>query len=320
MSTEYLVIQKNYNMNLKNYIKYISLVGIFSVLITSVYSVNGQVVSGNSVVTTLQDNSKTIAVPNCDYGTNNTTGTYKKNVVGFIIGKTVSFNCKDGTKADFLNVSFQTGTGEKYQSSTGYINSKNVKVTAVPNPSPNVASAALTLQAINPIIKPSCIPKTSNNAGAIAKGAIGSVLNKNVTFICPDKSILDLAFVRFPAGAGGNKNQVEGYVMKTEIKINDFDAAQKSNLMAVNPTKNTDLYRKVACPSTKKTDPNAFASVSPLSLGVVVGTAYKIKCGTIFETFYKVGFPRDVSLQDSEYFEGYINAKNVKLTPIGIKK
>jgi hypothetical protein len=307
-------------MKLKNYIKYISLVATFALLVTGGVLAQAQVLAGNTMVTTLVDNVKTIAVPNCDYGKPNTTGTFNKNIVGYIVGSPVTYKCIDGITVEFLNVSFQTGTGINYKASTGYINSKSVKVSSIPSPNQNIASIAVTLKAVNPMIKPKCVPSTSNEAGSIASGVVGSVINANVTFICPDKSILNLIYVRYVTGTGGNRDSVEGYVMKSDVKITNFDATQKTNIMVAQPSAAADLLYKPMCKTTKGYSKNVFANVSQYSIGNVIGTAYKMKCNGVFETFYNVGFPRDLTQVEGDYYEGYINAKNVKLTPIGITK
>jgi hypothetical protein len=312
-------------MKLKNYIKYVSILAISAMTLSVAFVSDAQVLTGNSTVKTLVDNVKTIAVPNCDYGAKNTTGSFSKDTIGYIVGKSVTYKCIDGVTVEFLNVVFQTGSlqeGSKtpYRSSLGYVNSKAVKVSSVPTPSANTTSAALSLNDNTTVtIKPLCIPKSSNEAGKINKGLIGTVINANVNFICPDKSVINLAYVRFTAGTGVNRDTVEGYVFKSEIKITSFDSTQKSNIMVAVPKTNVDILYKPVCKTPSKVyNANVYANASSGAIGNVIGSAYKIKCNGVFETFYNVGFPRDAAQVEGEYLEGYINSKNVTLTPIGV--
>ncbi len=314
-------------MKLKYYIKYTCLIAIFALTCTIAFASNAQVLTGNSSVTTLVDNVKTIAVPNCDYTASNTTGSFAKDTIGYIVGKAVTYKCIDGVTVEFLNVVFQTGSlqeGSKtpYKSSLGYVNLKAVKVLPIQPSNLNTISTALSLNDNTVVmIKPLCIPKASNEYGRISKGLIGSVINANVNFVCPDKSVINLAYVRFSAGAGANRDTVEGYVMKTDIKITNFDSTQKKNIMVAVPNTNVDILYKPMCKTPAKAYANnIYGNASSGAVGNVIGTAYRIKCGTVYETFYNVGFPRDPNQVEAEYIQGFINSKNVKLTPIGITK
>jgi hypothetical protein len=311
-------------MKLKNYIKYVSLVIAVAAIVASSAFAQAQVLTGNKMITTLVDNTKSIAVANCDYSLKNTTGTYPKDTIGFIVGTPVTYKCSDGITVEFLNVSFQVVRKTDFKTSTayslGYINAKAVKQSPIPVQNNNITSSAVSLVDQKLMIQPSCVYKTSNESGGISKGLIGAVLNPNVVFVCPDKTVLNLVYVRFVAGTGANRDTVEGYATKSSLKITDFDSTNKSNINVVTPTTNVDILYKPTCKTSKGYNAQIYANASANAVGNVIGTTYKIKCGNVFETFYNVGFPRDPNSAEAEYIEGFINAKNVKITPIGVTK
>ena len=295
-------------MKLIKYIKYISLIAAFAITLSTFVGVNAQVLTGKKSVITTASSVKSILTPNCDYSAKNVSGTYPINTVGYITGPSVTYKCSDGITVEFLDVSFSN--------SRGYINSKALKITAIPTPNAFSISSGQSLAELIVLKKPSCIPKESNIQGNVSKGQIGTVINDNVIFVCEDKSLFPLAYVRFVAGTGANRDTVEGYVPKKDLKITKFDTTAKRNIVVATPTKNVDVLSKPTCTTSRRYNDNIIANASAYASGSVVGTTYKVVCGKVTETYYNVSFPRDPNVAEAEYIEGYINSKNLKLTPI----
>ena len=95
-----------------------------------------------------------------------------------------------------------------------------------------------------------------------------------------------------------------------------FDTTVNRNIIVATPIKNADVLSKPTCTTNKRYGANVVASASAYASGSVIGTTYKVQCGKTTETYYNVAFPRDPNVLEAEYIDGYINAKNLKLTPI----